>query len=311
MNTIRTVRNQFRGINPHLHSYWQGAHKWNRFHNYHVGQLMAALKTQLVPMGYTAELEESVQIRRLNDDTSRLPKAHILIRDQNPYPASGAAPYIAEAIALEDLLDDEDLEHPYSAVALYALEGDGEPVAWLELLSPSNKGATRDADLYTAKRYLLMQQHVVFIELDYLHETPPTLPRLRDYSAGETGAHPYRIAVLDPRPAYAEGRAWLREWHVDSPLPTMTIPLNGSDVLEFDFDAVYQKTFQDALYGNDMTYSELPMNFERYLEADQARIVNRMIAVIEAVQAGVDVGSENIEPAEYTLEAAFQYLRLA
>ena len=42
-------------------------------------------------------------------------------------------------------------------------------------------------------------------------------------------------------------------------------------------------------YGDRLDYSQLPLNFDRYREADQARIVSRMLAVIEAAQAGRDL----------------------
>lgn len=51
----------------------------------------------------------------------------------------------------------------------------------------------------------------------------------------------------------------------------------------------YRKTFEEALYGYDMDYRRLPMNFDRYNKDDQARIAVRMIAVLEAATNGLDL----------------------
>ncbi|MEZ4869054.1 MAG: hypothetical protein R3C14_47470 [Caldilineaceae bacterium] len=38
-------------------------------------------------------------------------------------------------------------------------------------------------------------------------------------------------------------------------------------------------------------YSQLPLHFDRYSPADQARIANRMAAVLQAARDGVDLES--------------------
>lgn len=114
---VQSVKNQYPGVNTHLHSLWQGIGRWNRFHNVYLTKLMQSLKLVLRPMGYTADIEESLQIRRLSDT-------------------------------------DEDTEHPYFAVVIYEQFANfkrGEVVAWIELLSPANKGRSRDAETYPGK----------------------------------------------------------------------------------------------------------------------------------------------------------------
>ncbi len=61
MKPVRSIKNQYRGINAHLHSFWQARHKWNRFHNVHIAHLVGLLKAQLLPMGYTAVNEEATR----------------------------------------------------------------------------------------------------------------------------------------------------------------------------------------------------------------------------------------------------------
>src|SRR5262245_50751774 len=118
---VRSVKNQYLGINAHLHSLWQAEGGWNNFHNRHIGDLAGLLRQKLLPMGYTATIEESLQIRRLADS----------------------------------LHNDEDAEAPYRAIAI-SERGVNEPVAWIELMSSSNKGTGNDAQTYGIKRKRLV-----------------------------------------------------------------------------------------------------------------------------------------------------------
>lgn len=293
MRPVTATRNQYPGINAHLHSQLQAGGRWHRFHNYHIGQLMAALKAQLLPLGYTAEMEESLQIRRLGDAPHH-PRADVLLLDQQAgRPHRPATPTSAQtSLTVEALVGEADYEAPYYAVAVYERRSSGqadEPVAWLELLSPTNKGDTPDAQTYLAKRRLVLESGLVFVELDYLHETPPTFWRLADYSRAEPGSHPYRIVVLDPRPDMRTGPTSVHEFDVDGPLPVVRIPLSAGDALDFDFGPVYHRTFAEGLYGHDVDYGALPPHFDRYSQADRARIACRMLAVLEAARAGHDL----------------------
>ncbi len=256
MQPIQTVKNQYRGINAHLHSYWQGVAQWNNFHNAYISSLMAALKKQLLPMGYTAFMEDSIQIRR-TDEYQRRPIS----------------------------------EKPYSAVVIQ--KHGHQPVAWIELLSPSNKRPGDDALVYLSKREDLLDSGIVLVELDYLHETPPTLPRIPNYSRLRSApARPYRIVVFEPRPQIDEGWVSINEFEVDEPIPTVTIPLNAGEFLTFDFGQPYQKLYEDMLYGLDpniVDYRQLPVHFDRYSPTDQLRILTRMLTVIAAEKEGVDL----------------------
>lgn len=307
MQPVHSVKNQYVGINAHLHSFWQELHLWHRFHNVHITLLMQALKAQLRPMGYTAEIEDSLQIRRLAEPP-RYPKAYILIRDmegqrEGQLTQPAAHPGTRTLPALDIWLEDEDHEHPYSAVAIYqgAL---GEPVAWVELLSPTNKGGGLDARIYRDKRTERLHNSLVFVEIDYLHETPPAFWRLADYTNGELDSHAYRILIFDPRPTLGDGIVQLGEFDVDAPIPTMTIPLNAGDSLNFDFGAVYQKTLADSFYGDSVDYAQLPLNFDRYSTADKARIAARMVAVLEATTNGVDLETGPFPMLNLTLDDA-------
>jgi hypothetical protein len=300
MPPVRSVRNQYQGVNAHLHSLWQAVGGWSRFHTHHIADLMRVMRPLLLPMGYDADLEPSIQIRRLDDPSARIltPQSDVTIYDLHPdlsryrisHPAAGGAETV---LALPEALYGERLaEKEYSAIAIYAIQPNsldrGEPVAWLELLSPSNKPGGRDAQDYFDKRLMLLESGLVFIELDYLHESAPTLKGIASYrrrrgSVVDEDARPYRVIVMDPRPSVEDGIVRVSEFDVDAPFPVVTIPLNGDDVFMLDCGVPYRKTFEETLYGLRLVdYRQLPINFERYSETDQARIANRMLTVLQA-----------------------------
>lgn len=300
---VRSIKNQYHGINAHLHSTLQANNDWSDFHTTQIAYLKTALRAKLRDMGYTAVAEESLQIRRLDSPESRQPRADAAIYDLDPirpflpqHPAAQHSITVAEA-----LYDEEPDEEPYHAIVIYPRleEVRGEPVAWIELLSPTNKGDSRDATEYRVKRRQVLNGGLVFVEIDYLHETPPTL-------STASRAFPYRIIVLDPRPSLETGPAEFIEFHVDEPIPTVKIPLNAGDVLNFDFNAPYQKMFEEGFLGDDVDYSPFPAHFEGYTPFDQQRIACRMLAILKAAREGVDLESAPLTVETLPLEDALQ-----
>lgn len=312
MPPVRSIKNQYPGINAHLHSYWQAEGGWNNFHNRHIGDLAGLLRQKLLPIGYTAIMEESLQIRRIGDDPQKR-RADILIGGHHPpHPPERRSASAAALTVADMVITEEDIEKPYRALAVHDQEDTHHlfPIAWIELLSPTNKGYDQDAQTYQIKRRLLLEKGLVFVEIDYLHETPPTFTRLGDYTQGQATSHPYRIVVLDPRPDMQTGPVERDEFDVDQPIPAVNIPLNGDDVLHFGFGAAYQKTFEEMAYGlESIDYSQLPMNVDRYRPDDQARIAARMLAVLRAAREGVDLEANAPLPVEpVSLEAGLEQL---
>ena len=324
MGPIRSIKNQYTGINAHLHSYWQSQGGWNRFHGNHIADLMRLLSTELMPLSYVAELEPSLQIRYLDTPDSD-PESDVTIYDPNPVRALESTEILSTTLsllvlpALDALAAPSKSEKELSAVAIYEIEeslrDEGTPVAWLELLSPSNKGNGPDAESYRQKRAKIVRSGLVFVELDYLHESGSTLQqvasyRIRQGRAAQLDSHPYRIAVIDPRPSYVEGKAYITEFDVDSPIPTVAIPLSAADVLHFDFGIPYNKTIEETLYGwRFVDYSQLPSRYERYSDSDQERIAQRMLAVLEVAQADKDLELGPFETSEISKEDALNQIQ--
>lgn len=192
---VRSIKNQYLGINAHLHSYWQTMGGWHSFHGNHIADLLRALRAQLLPMGYTAELEASLQVRRLDGPTQE-PESDLTIFDPQPLRPFLPVEQRNTASALVVLTVPEALQEPplsekeFAAIAVYQLghrgRDQGAPVAWVELLSPSNKGGSQDAAIYREKRSQLIHSGLVFVELDYLHESGSTLGRLARYRFGDS-----------------------------------------------------------------------------------------------------------------------------
>ncbi len=324
MEPIRSIKNQYLGINAHLHSYWQVEGGWNRFHGNHIADLMRLLSAELMPMGYVAELEPSIQIRYLDAPDSD-PESDVTIYDRDPvrpFEAAGVipkAPGLRILSAIDVLAAPQESEKELSALAIYEIahadRDEGIPVAWLELLSPSNKGNGPDAATYRQKRAKIVRSGLVFVEIDYLHESGSTLQHIANYrvrkaSPAPEDAHPYRIAVIDPRPSYVEGRAYIAEFDVDAPIPVVPIPLNAGDILNFDFGNPYRKTFEETLYGwRFVDYSQFPLRFDRYSPADQQRIAQRMVAVIKAHHAQEDLATGPFAMETLTLDEALRQIK--
>jgi hypothetical protein len=322
---IRSIRNQYHGINAHLHSYWQSEGGWHSFHGNHIADLLRSLRAALLPMGYTADLESSLQVRRLDQRLDE-PESDVTIFD--PHPVRPFLPIDQRMhgsgvliLPVPEVLQEPPLsENEFAAIAIYKLvhreRDQGTPVAWVELLSPANKGGSQDAVTYREKRSHLIHSGLVFVELDYLHESGSTLGRLANYyvrrrQPAPVDAHPYRIAVIDPRPNFDTGKAYIAEFDVEQPIPTVTIPLNGDDALRFNFDQPYQKSYTETLYGLELVdYSQLPQHFDRYSPADQARIANRMVAVLQAARAGVDLETGPFPVGSLSLADALAKLEL-
>ncbi|MCB0125339.1 MAG: DUF4058 family protein [Caldilineaceae bacterium] len=326
MHKVEAVKNQYVGINAHLHSYWQADGEWHEFHTAYIVYLIAELKRQLRPLGYTAGIESSLQIRRMDEFDSR-PESDIGIYDLDPTrvarpPQSmsgGAANAYDMVLDLPSLIDHEAEPAEYRAIAIYEARetrGRGEPVAWIEILSPANKPGGRHDEEYLRKRDKLFDSALVFVEIDFLHESPPTFRTIPTYYAPkrkpifDPNAHPYHLIVIDPRPMFTQGKAHLYHFDVEMSIPVVTIPLSGDDVVEVDLQTPYNRTLEATFFTSDFVdYAQLPQHFDRYSPADQQRIANRMVAVLQAAHAGKDLESASLELPTLSLEDALTQIQ--
>ncbi|MDX1992302.1 MAG: DUF4058 family protein [bacterium] len=295
---MSSISNQYLGINAHLHSHFLHTESegWEEFHSSHITDLTRALNAHLPQMGYIARQERSLQIRHFDEPLA--PISDVLISDVS---RSDTAPLTfamfqaqtALQVPASTLLEREpaDLKRP-TAIKIYegteGVAGSREkPVAWIELLSPSNKAGSGYAS-YVAKREALLANWLVFVELDYLHGISTTLQTLPDYRPSgrdqkpRDEAHPYHLWLIDPRqPPDEPQSAAIAAFDVDQPIPMLSIPLNRGDMLHFDFNVVYHQTFRaQPAFGLAVNYATAPEAVERdYNERDQRAIAARMLTV--------------------------------
>lgn len=323
MKVVKAIKNQYLGINAHLHSFWQAGGDWSEFYASYIIDLSRTLKAQLAPLGYVAGIQKSIQIRRANTNDGK-PESDITIYDTHPTrPFLAPQPQLRgvyDVLDLPDVLEAEEEVEEFRALAIYEAKPHpsdnlGEPVAWIEVLSPSNKPGGQHAYTYQLKRRKLLDSAIIFVEIDYLHESPPTFARIPRYRSrtksdlAAANAHPYRIMVIDPRPIISQGKLYSYPFDVDQAMPIVSIPLSASDVLEFEFGPSYHRTIEDERFAHmHVNYAQLPTNFNRYSKEDQQRIAARMLAVLEAVQQGIDLETGPFPIQPISLEDALMRL---
>ncbi|MDX1994037.1 MAG: DUF4058 family protein [bacterium] len=149
----------------------------------------------------------------------------------------------------------------------------GQAVTRIELLFPDVKVNGSQQQQYREQRIHTLQSGVVLIEIDLIHELPPILPAIPSYLDQEANASPYAIFVSNPRPTLSQGSVHVYQAGVLDHLPTVPIPLTGSDDILLNFDNVYHETFRASrLFSMLVDYEQLPVNVDRYSPADQQRI---------------------------------------
>ena len=316
---IFSMTNQYLGINAHLHSHFlhHEAQGWEEFHSSHITDLTRAMNAHLPGMGYIARQERSLQIRHFDDHVSA-PVSDVLISDLERtrdraasvgvHQSAQQALQVPASVLLEP--DPDEVKRP-TAIKIYELVDSGQrekPVAWIELLSPSNKVGS-GLSSYVAKREALLANWLVFVEMDYLHGVSTTLDTVPNYraSGGEPhppeDAHPYHLWMIDPRlPPDSPESGAIASFAVDQPIPSLNIPLNHGDTLTFDFNAVYQQTFRaQPAFGLVVDYAIAPESVEEdYNRRDQTTIAARMLTVQQSARDGHNLDQES-QPVEAEL----------
>jgi hypothetical protein len=267
---VRSQRNQYSGVNAHLHSHFQVHGGWPGFHSAHITHIGESLSSQLPP-GYLVDTEQSLQIQEINPDTGE----RIRIRpDLTVYDTTSShrampkrSPGGAEATLMQPLIETVELPPDlyYTALLIYQVDDDtslGRPVTRIELLSPGNKQGEGYLQ-YREKRAATLKSGLKLIEIDYLHETESPVMGLPSYPHKMSGSYPYNITVSDPTPSWQEGVAKTYAFTVDEPIPTTDVPLAKTDSIPVDFGTVYERTFTSMnAYSYRVDYERLPERFE-------------------------------------------------
>ena len=280
--SLYSDRNLYPGVNAHLNSLLQNEPGgWRNFHSLHVTHLFEKLEAVL-PSGYFARTETTLQIDEVSDEYI---VRRITVPDVTIFGApSGEAVATAKQVdvltlpLLETMTETETL----TGITIYQV-GEarlGRPVTRIEVLSPANKPGGSHGEQYTLKRWQTLQSGLRLVEIDYLHQTPPVIPPLLNYSAGAKGASPYHIIVSDPRPVLEKGSATIYRFGVDDAIPSVRIPLAGTDTVILPLGEVYNRTFESSRFFRGVVdYAMLPERFDLYTDADQETIKRRLEAI--------------------------------
>ncbi len=289
---IHRKQNQYRGVNAHLHSYFQQRGGWADFHNAHIADLAGALARALAAYpDYTVRLEPSLQTAYYdvftNASTTSTPRPdanmHEFVwrRELSDLPSSATRP--THVLSASNLFIEEEA---VGGVVIYKA---GQAVTRVELLNPASKPPGSHHFQYNFRRSQCLCSLVKLVELDYLHERRSPISDMPDYTRYEPDSYPYMIAVGEMRSSIGPGQFEIHAFRVEDPIPIIALPLDDEDMLTFDFGMVYHQTFyEQTLFGlRHVDYQKLPDAFGVYDEEDKKRIKARM-AMVAAQQRGDD-----------------------
>jgi Protein of unknown function (DUF4058) len=265
---IYSEKNLYPGINPHLNSMLQQPDgDWQSFHAYHLINI-AQILNQILPSGYKAKPEQSLQIKIYNppDEIISKSRGDVLIIREHPFHEQPTASVERSAPTLT-LPMTQVITEMDELTALVIYKGN-KPITRIELLSPANKPPGSHYPNYLAKRNETLYSGLRFVEIDYLHERRPTTHQLFSYADNENGAYPYHVIVFDPRPTFEQGKIDFYGFGALSPMPLVPIPLDGDENVKFDFGEAYNMTFSERPFCEEVDYTHEPVNFAAYSTAD-------------------------------------------
>jgi hypothetical protein len=236
----------FPGMDPYL----EKNPIFRELHTQLLSEAQAQLQPQLRPK-YVARLERHLSEGSVWDTPSEL----ISLAGKEPDLTVAASAPVAErestallpaptASATQELEADELELRRQRRIVIYVRTQPRQAVASIELLSPSNKAAGSVGQTrYLEKRASALHGGLHWIEIDLLRggQRPPlalTLPQPSAYLAYVAQATPTGWQHL----GYA--------WGLRDPLPTVPIPLLGSDRVLLDLSGCFRAAY-DRIAGDD------------------------------------------------------------
>ena len=282
--TTHLRRNQYRGVNAHLHSRFQRSGGWQAFHRAHTQDLLTALE-QVLPddSGYTVALEPSLQMAWYDMHTDESTAHHNLnlktdlddYHERDRVDIAGNSRSMSEPTSVLPVTNLFIADDGINAIGIR--RGD-VLVTRIELMSPACLYPGTHYYPYLVGRSQSLREQVKLVEIDYLHERRPPVLEVPDYTHHEAGSYPYSILVSEMKTATGPGHTEVYAFWVEEPIPVVAIPLADDEMIPFDFGEAYHQTFYDnSMNGlRYVDYNELPEAFETYSEEDRDRIKVRM-----------------------------------
>ncbi len=231
------------------------------FHELHIQMLseaQALLQPQLRPK-YVARLERHLTEGSVWDAPSDVislsgKEPDLTVAATSPVAELGSTAVLPSPTATADEeLDADELElRRQRRIVIYVRTQPRQAVASIELLSPSNKAAgTVGQARYLEKRASALHGGLHWIEIDLLRggQRPPlhlAIPQPADYLAYVAQATP-------------NGRRHLAyTWKLRDPIPSLPIPLLGSEFVRLDLGACFRSAYDRVAADDEADYSDPP-----------------------------------------------------
>lgn len=288
---IRARKNQFRGVNPHLHAALcpPGGRPglWPAFHHHLLSSLLEIANTVL-PERYLALIEPSLQAMPLPEIK---PADLDIVR-----PAHPVAPDSGEQSATLSLSIEATLGPPprVPALLIYEMPADelplvkGKPILRVELISPSNVFGGERYAAYMDNRRAALQSGLPLLEIHLLHDARPPILNIPAYPQ-DADSHAYFLAYSDPRVAPDAGPVRVYGFGVDEPITALLLPLRAGVTITLDINLAYHRTFYMGRWGKWVDYALPPRHISSYGDEDQQRVIARMVRIAETLDAGGDL----------------------
>jgi hypothetical protein len=244
----------FLGMDPYL----ERNPIFHELHTQMLSEAQALLQPQLRPK-YVARLERHLSEGSVWDAPSELislagKEPDLTIASAAPAPQSESTATLPAptASAAQELDADELALRRQRRIVIYVRTQPRQAVASIELLSPSNKAAgTVGQARYLEKRSSALHGGLHWIEIDLLRggQRPPlhvTLPQPADY-----------LAYV----AQATATGWnhlVYDWSLREPLPSLPIPLLGSDRALLDLGACFRAAYDRIAADDEADYADAP-----------------------------------------------------
>jgi hypothetical protein len=271
------IENPFKGVHPILHTFFQ-----MRENNFDHKSLQAPytsfitrrLNQQLDGSDYVARTDASVHI----SGRTIFPDVLVKGEEESEFPSSSGGitpdlmildiPRLTTNVLIGQRTPQSDVIRPVTAI---------------ELLSPTNLDRTSRIEEFSHKQSRLLEHGINVLTLHLLQMLPPmqaSIPRYPD----DAEATPYHMTVTRAQDVHESGHyeTYVYRFGIDTPIPTIAIPLLGNDQVVFNFDEPYQETFISERFNKDIDYESIsPQVLSKFREADRLYLEQRLVEIRE------------------------------
>jgi hypothetical protein len=279
------VQNPFQGVHPILHTLLQmeeSSFDHKIFHSAYATQLSQRLNDQL--MAYFARVEGKI------DFAGRMPHPDTLLKNK---PIQAWHFPLSANIATPDLV----ITLPRLSIATDILigrtdnQGGFQPITAIEILSPAQLDYESELEAFRNKHEGFLASGLNVVTVHLLQTFPPItedIPRYPD----QAGSMPYHLTMARPQDLSEAGnhRMQVYRFGIDTPIPTLAVPLLGEDKIAVDFDTPYQITFTKTRFNQQIDYEAIsPQVLSKFSATNQSYLERRLEAIRQSYEQEHDI----------------------